>query len=62
MGFTFSYPAMQDRIDHGALTTWTKGFDIQGVEGQDVVAQLGEAMEKRVSGGATFINRCTDMS
>ena len=61
MGFTFSYPAMQDRIDHGTLTTWTKGFDIQGVEGQDVVAQLGEAMEKRVSGGATSINRYTDI-
>ncbi|KAK7754916.1 Hexokinase isoenzyme 2 [Diatrype stigma] len=47
LGFTFSYPAMQDRIDHGELTTWTKGFDIEGVEGQDVVKHLGDAMKKR---------------
>ncbi|RYO76996.1 hypothetical protein DL762_009542 [Monosporascus cannonballus] len=33
LGFTFSYPAMQERIDHGVLTTWTKGFEIKGVEG-----------------------------
>lgn len=49
LGFTFSYPAMQNHIDHGELTTWTKGFDIEGVEGQDVVKQLGDAIEKRVS-------------
>ncbi|RYP75159.1 hypothetical protein DL770_007467 [Monosporascus sp. CRB-9-2] len=47
LGFTFSYPAMQERIDHGVLTTWTKGFEIKGVEGQDVVAQLEDAITKR---------------
>ncbi|RYP08720.1 hypothetical protein DL764_001740 [Monosporascus ibericus] len=47
LGFTFSYPAMQQRIDHGVLTTWTKGFEIKGVEGQDVVAQLEDAIAKR---------------
>jgi hexokinase len=40
LGFTFSYPAIQHKIDHGILKTWTKGFDIKGVEGEDVVAQL----------------------
>lgn len=40
LGFTFSYPATQRRIDHAALQTWTKGFDIRGVEGEDVAAQL----------------------
>ncbi|KAH6647818.1 hexokinase-like protein [Truncatella angustata] len=47
LGFTFSYPATQDRIDHGKLITWTKGFDIKGVEGQDVAGQLRDALEQR---------------
>jgi hexokinase len=48
LGFTFSYPATQDRIDHGILQTWTKGWDIKGVEGEDVAAMLRSAIEKRV--------------
>ncbi|KAG9722285.1 putative hexokinase Kxk, partial [Aureobasidium melanogenum] len=47
LGFTFSYPAMQDFIDHGVLQTWTKGWDVKGVEGEDVTVQLRKAMEKR---------------
>lgn len=46
LGFTFSYPAIQDSIDHGVLQTWTKGFDISGVEGEDVASQLRDAMKK----------------
>lgn len=46
LGFTFSYPAIQDSIDHGVLQTWTKGFDIDGVEGEDVASQLRDAMKK----------------
>lgn len=49
LGFTFSYPVEQEAIDCGTLVTWTKGFDISGVEGQDVVLQLGDAISKRVS-------------
>jgi len=49
LGFTFSYPATQDFIDHGVLQRWTKGFDIEGVEGHDVVAQFEEVLKKRVS-------------
>jgi hexokinase len=48
LGFTFSYPATQERIDHGVLQTWTKGFDIEGVEDEDVADQLRKAMEARV--------------
>jgi hexokinase len=48
LGFTFSYPATQDHIDHGVLQRWTKGFDIDGVEGHDVVAQLDAVLKKRV--------------
>ena len=49
LAFTFSYPATQHYIDHGILQRWTKGFDIAGCEGHDAVAQLGEAIKKRVS-------------
>ena len=48
LGFTFSYPAHQDYIDHGKLVTWTKGFEIKGVEGEDAAGQLREAMAKKV--------------
>ena len=47
LGFTFSYPATQDYIDHGVLQRWTKGFDIEGVEGKDVVPLFEEALAKR---------------
>ena len=49
LSFTFSYPASQDYIDHGVLQRWTKGFDIQGVEGEDVVMQLRDALDEKVS-------------
>lgn len=47
LGFTFSYPATQDYIDHGVLQRWTKGFDIDGVEGQNVVPMFEAAIAKR---------------
>lgn len=34
LGFTFSFPVTQEEIDHGVLQTWTKGFDIKGMEGE----------------------------
>jgi len=48
LGFTFSYPASQEYIDHGILQRWTKGFDIDGVEGEDVVPQLEKVLRKKV--------------
>lgn len=48
LGFTFSYPATQEYIDQGVLQTWTKGFDIKGVEGHDVADQLRQALHERV--------------
>lgn len=47
LGFTFSYPVTQDYIDHGVLQRWTKGFDIEGVEGHDVVPLFQDAIKKR---------------
>ena len=49
LGFTFSYPATQEYIDHGVLQRWTKGFDIKGVEGHDVVPMFEAALSKAVS-------------
>ncbi|KAK6528125.1 hexokinase A, variant 3 [Arthrobotrys megalospora] len=47
LGFTFSYPCTQDYIDHGVLQRWTKGFDVQGVEGKDVVPLFEAALVKK---------------
>lgn len=47
LGFTFSYPCTQARLDHAELQTWTKGFDIAGVEGTDVAASLRAAISTR---------------
>ncbi|KAF2671201.1 hexokinase [Microthyrium microscopicum] len=47
LGFTFSYPVSQESIDHGVLQRWTKGFNVKGVEGEDVVPQFEAALAKR---------------
>jgi hexokinase len=49
LGFTFSYPATQNYIDEGILQRWTKGFDIDGVEGKNVVPMLEKALDEKVS-------------
>lgn len=46
LGFTFSFPASQDRITEGILQRWTKGFNISGVEHKDVVPMLQGALKK----------------
>jgi len=46
LGFTFSFPASQNSINEGYLQRWTKGFDIEDVEGHDVVPMLQCAIEK----------------
>ncbi|KAI9889455.1 MAG: hexokinase A [Vezdaea aestivalis] len=47
MGFTFSYPVDQEYIDHGVLQRWTKGFDVPGIEGHDVVPMFEAALAKK---------------
>ncbi|KAL1839490.1 hypothetical protein VTJ49DRAFT_1465 [Mycothermus thermophilus] len=47
LGFTFSYPATQNYIDEGILQRWTKGFDIAGVEGKNVVPMFEAALASR---------------
>ena len=48
LGFTFSYPATQNYVDEGILQRWTKGFDIPGVEGHNVVPMFEAALARRV--------------
>jgi len=40
LGFTFSFPCSQEGLTVARLTTWTKGFKCEGVEGNDVVSLL----------------------
>lgn len=47
LGFTFSYPATQSKIDSGVLQRWTKGFNIPGVEGEDVAVLLTDTIKAR---------------
>uniref|UniRef100_A0A2K6V4T4 hexokinase n=1 Tax=Saimiri boliviensis boliviensis TaxID=39432 RepID=A0A2K6V4T4_SAIBB len=47
VGFTFSFPCQQSKIDEAVLITWTKRFKASGVEGADVVKLLNKAIKKR---------------
>ncbi|KAF8351971.1 hexokinase [Amanita rubescens] len=46
LGFTFSYPCSQERIDHGNLIRWTKGFGAPNTEGHDVAQMLRDSIAK----------------
>ena len=35
LGFTFSFPLQQEGLAIGRLVKWTKGFNCEGVEGED---------------------------
>ena len=53
LAFTFSFPVEQGSIASGKLIGWTKGFTAAGVEGEDVVALLSEALKRK---GIGFIH------
>ena len=38
----------QDRIDHGELIRWTKGFGAPNTEGRDVAGMFKKSLEKYV--------------
>ncbi|KAI8320238.1 hypothetical protein GQ54DRAFT_224005 [Martensiomyces pterosporus] len=44
MGFTFSYPVRQTSINSGTLVQWTKGLNVPGCVGRDVVRLLQDAL------------------
>lgn len=54
LGFTFSFPLQQLGLTKGILSRWTKGFNCEGVEGEDVVRLLKEAIARR---GVSVPNR-----
>ncbi|KIJ16442.1 hexokinase [Paxillus involutus ATCC 200175] len=47
LGFTFSYPCSQERIDHGELIRWTKGFGAANTEGRDVAEMFKQSLAKQ---------------
>ncbi|RWR78242.1 hexokinase-1-like protein isoform X1 [Cinnamomum micranthum f. kanehirae] len=47
LGFTFSFPVKQTSISSGTVIKWTKGFSIDDAVGEDVVAELTKAMERK---------------
>ncbi|NWX55278.1 HXK2 protein, partial [Promerops cafer] len=47
LGFTFSFPCHQTKLDESILVTWTKGFKCGSVEGRDVVSLLRKSIKKR---------------
>uniref|UniRef100_A0A8C5CQV1 hexokinase n=1 Tax=Gadus morhua TaxID=8049 RepID=A0A8C5CQV1_GADMO len=56
VGFTFSFPCAQTKLNEAVLVTWTKKFKVSGVEGMDVVKLLNKAIKKR--GVSTGTNAC----
>lgn len=45
LGFTFSYPCTQEKIDHGVLIRWTKGFGAPNTEGNDVAEMFRTSLK-----------------
>ena len=47
LAFTFSFPVEQTNIAAGKLIVWTKGFTAKGVQGEDVIILLNEALKRK---------------
>ncbi|MED6254558.1 hypothetical protein ATANTOWER_029209 [Ataeniobius toweri] len=59
LGFSFSFPCEQKQIDQSILLCWSKDFNCSGVEGEDVVKLLKEAIHRRGSydiGSVAMVN------
>uniref|UniRef100_A0A3B3SZ09 Hexokinase-2 n=1 Tax=Paramormyrops kingsleyae TaxID=1676925 RepID=A0A3B3SZ09_9TELE len=46
LGFTFSFPCRQTKVDEGVLLSWSKNFKARGVLGTDVVESLRQAVDR----------------
>ncbi|NXQ29202.1 HXK1 protein, partial [Alaudala cheleensis] len=46
LGFTFSFPCKQTKLEEGVLLEWTKHFRVRGVQDTDVVSSLRKALQK----------------
>lgn len=58
LGFTFSFPCRQHGLARATLTTWTKGFKCEGVEGHDIVTLLHEAINRRGVSARSLASQC----
>ncbi|KAL9232128.1 hypothetical protein vseg_007270 [Gypsophila vaccaria] len=47
LGFTFSFPVHQTKVNSGTLLNWTKDFNIQDAIGKDMVEEVGKALQKQ---------------
>ncbi|KAH3707304.1 hypothetical protein DPMN_066705 [Dreissena polymorpha] len=47
LGFTFAFPCVRLALNRAVLTHWTKNLHCDGVEGQEVVAMLEEAITRK---------------
>lgn len=50
LGFTFSFPCKQYGLTQSVLVKWSKGFNVGGVIGTDVVKQLKDALKRQLAG------------
>lgn len=55
LGFTFSFPCQQSKLDQGILLNWTKGFKASGCVGEDVVTLLKDAVRCRGEFDLNFV-------
>ncbi|TSK22587.1 Hexokinase-1 [Bagarius yarrelli] len=46
LGFTFSFPCLQSKLDEGLLLSWSKDYKVRGVKGANVVESLRQAINK----------------
>merc|ERR1719184_417909 len=47
VGFTFSFPIRQTRLNKATLIKWTKSFQTSGCEGEDIGVLMQRALKKR---------------
>ncbi|XP_036402271.1 hexokinase HKDC1 isoform X3 [Megalops cyprinoides] len=46
LGFTFSFPCRQSKLDEGVLLSWSKNYKARGVQGTNVVESLRQAIAR----------------
>ncbi|NXD14644.1 HXK1 protein, partial [Nothocercus nigrocapillus] len=56
LGFTFSFPCRQTKLEEGVLLSWTKHFKVRGVQDTDVVSSLRKALEKHKANVLALVN------
>uniref|UniRef100_H2YR53 Phosphotransferase n=1 Tax=Ciona savignyi TaxID=51511 RepID=H2YR53_CIOSA len=60
VGFTFSFPFDQDRINHAILKAWTKAYHIKDGVGDDVVQMLHDAIARQGDLNCEVVAVCND--